>query len=97
VRKKPHILYWTRSLKLLRDAGGNAEHAVASFDKSQMLAPADQLRGSKRAAVFNLLDKLPQEFLEIAIRHVDSCGGWDESGGPDLLVTLRVGSVCLAS
>lgn len=59
------------------------EAAIAQFDSNQSLDVNDQLRGPKRAAVLNLLDKLPQDFLTIAMRHVDTVGGWDESGPLD--------------
>ena len=77
------MLYWVRSLQVLRSSGGSVEAAIAQFDSNQSLDVNDQLRGPKRAAVLNLLDKLPQDFLTIAMRHVDMVGGWDESGPLD--------------
>jgi hypothetical protein len=84
VRKKPHVLYWVRSLQVLRQSGGSVETALAKIDSSQSLDPSDQLRGPKKSAVLNLLDKLPAEFLSIATKHVDEAGSWEDSGWPPL-------------
>ncbi len=79
MRQKPHILYWVRSLMRVQESGGDVAKAVSAFEANRTL-DSDSLKHPKRTAVFNLLEKMPSEFLTLALQHVDDCGSWEQSG-----------------
>lgn len=78
VRKRPHILYWVRSLLQVLASGGDPNKAVMVFDRTQQFE--DQLKNAKRSAVFNLLLHVPQTFLQRSLEHLEAAGSWDDSG-----------------
>ena len=78
MRTRPHVLYWVKSLMVVQQNGGDAGQAVKRFDMSQQLE--DTLKGPKRQAVWNLLEKIPKGWLQAAMDHVDQSGSFEDSG-----------------
>ena len=66
-------MHWVKACRRLKQLGGNVERTINTWDKREALGGADtQLKGKKRWAVTNLLERSTDRFIEEALGTVVS-------------------------
>lgn len=71
-------MHWVKALRRVKLLGGSPEKTMNTWDKRE-LAACDQLKGKKKWAVANLLERSTSEFIDGALAHISKVGSYEQS------------------